>query len=119
MSHDTSGWSWREFWLGLDRWIHAWPIPWLGFGKSTETISSKLGRAHEHWWARVLCRFLSLFHRDHCRKAAHGATGPRETKKPPPATGRIDPATRRRLEALVAKKAAKSSRPPTRPTEAP
>ena len=90
MTHDTSGGSWREFWLALDRWLNTW------FG----------GRGL----------------RDHCDKAAHGAAIPRETKKPPPAIlppGKIDPATRRRLENLVAKKAARRPRPPQRPTEAP
>ena len=40
MTHDTSGGGWREFWLGLDRWINSW----FG-GRSLETISSRAGRA--------------------------------------------------------------------------
>lgn len=114
MSHDTSGGGWREFWLGLDRWVNTW----FG-GRNLETISSRAGRAlHGHWWAAALCWFLSWFDRDHCEKAAHGMT-PRETKKPIVPAGRIDPATRRRLESLVAKKVARSPRPPDRPTQAP
>ena len=90
MTHDTSGGGWREFWLGLDRWLNTW----FG-GRSLETISARAGRAmHTHRWAAALCWFLSLFDRGHCQKAAHGA-GPHETKQP------IDLATRRRLEALA------------------
>lgn len=116
MSHDDSGGGWREFWLGLDRWVNTWFR-----GQSRETISARAGRAlHAHRWAAALCWFLSWFDRDHCRKAAHGVIPPRETKKPIlPGAGKIDPATRRRLETLVAKKAARSPRPPERPTEAP
>lgn len=110
MTHDVSGWSWREFWLGLDRWLNTW----FG-GRSLETISSRAGRAlHLHWWATALCWFLSWFEADHCQKAAHGAVAPRETKKPP-----LDLETRQRLKRLAAKKAARSPRPPTSPPEAP
>lgn len=105
MTHPTHGWSWREFWLGLDRWVNTW----FG-GASLETISARAGRAeHKHWWAAALCWGLSWFDRGHCRKAAHGA-GPHETKPP------IDLATRRRLEALAKRATQERSgrRPPER-----
>ena len=73
MTHGPSGWSWREFWLGLDRWLNTW----FG-GHSLETISARAGRAqHGHRWASALCWFLSWFERDHCQKAAHGVATPR------------------------------------------
>ena len=116
MTHDVSGGGWREFWLGLDRWINTWFR-----GRSLETISSRAGRAvHLHWWATALCWFLSWFERDHCQKAAHGAAIPHETKTPIlPGRGKIDPATRRHLERLVAKKVTRPPRPSHRPPEAP
>ena len=109
MTHDTSGGGWREFWLGLDRWLNTW----FG-GRSLETISSRAGRAlHGHWWAAALCWFLSWFERDHCQKAAHGAEIPPKTKKP------LDPETRQRLKRLAAKKTARSPRPPPEPPQTP
>ena len=115
MTHDTSGGSWREFWLGLDRWLNTW----FG-GRSLETISSRAGRAvHGHWWATALCWFLSLFDRNHCAKASH-AEHPAPPKPAPPETKKpLDLETRQQLKRLAAKKAARSPRPPTRPPEAP
>lgn len=103
MTHDTSGGGWREFWLALDRWLNTW----FG-GRGTETISSRAGRAlHGHWWATALCRFLSLFERDHCQKAAHGVATPPERKPPP-----LDLKTWQQLKHLAAKKAGRSPRSP-------
>ena len=106
MTHDASGGGWREFWLGLDRWLNTW----FG-GKSLETISSRAGRAlHGHWWAAALCWVLSWFDRDHCQKAAHGAAVP----PPKPA-----PLTKDELDALRRLRAKATRRRPPRPQERP
>ena len=39
-------------------------------GSEDETISSHAGRRmHEARWACVLCKFLDIFERDHCKKS--------------------------------------------------
>ena len=113
MTHDTSGWSWREFWLGLDRWLNTW----FG-GRSLETISSRAGRALPlHWWATALCWVLSWFDRDHCHKAAHGAVTP--PPKPAPVTKDEGKAVRRRPVRAPSPRRRQPSRPQERPPEAP
>ena len=41
-------------------------------GKDTETLSSRAGRGVENKncnWCKVLCWFLNLFEKDHCKKS--------------------------------------------------
>ena len=110
MTHDASGGSWREFWLGLDRWLNTW----FG-GRSLETISSRAGRAHMHGWATALCWFLSWFERDHFQKAAHRAVVP--PPKPAPLT-KAELAVLRQLRTKATRRR-RTPQPQERPPEAP
>ena len=113
MTHDVSGWSWREFWLGLDRWLNTW----FG-GRSLETISSRAGRAHMHWWAAILCRFLSLFDRDHCAKASH-AEHPAQPQPAPLTKKELDALRRLHAKATRRRPPRVQERPPEVPPQAP
>ena len=116
MSHTTGGGGWRQFWLGLDRWVNTW----FG-GRSLETISARAGRAeHAHRWAAVLCWGLSWFERNHCQKAAHAVV---VTPTPTRPTRRLTDEERRALRRLADKtqrrRPSTTARPTPPPTEAP
>jgi len=52
-------------------------------GDPDETLSSRFGKAKRRgeWWARPICRFLSLFDKRHCMKSIHPDEGEQQLWK--------------------------------------